>query len=758
MEKLKARFTKWSVWKFGEPRANGDKPSMIPVNLNTGGAGASNDPDTFGTYDEARAAFERGAAGAGYRGLAVLMSSGPGAVCVDVDSCIGEDGAPDVVGIWALKNFAGYVEVSQSGHGLHFFMLAAKPEGCATKATLASTGWRGKPHSVEIYDSKPGRFIAVTGDEYGGGDRPVLDEQAALDRFIARYGFMKLHPDNDKAADKYEHGDEEILGLLRKRNKRGKVTRLLAGSLDDYNGDHSSADMGLLAEIAYYTRDPEQVRRVFEHSVLAERGKWRERADYRDRSIERALGGARNYYWDDKAKAGAAASTATVRVPVPHLVGGIEGLRITRGGAIAPTLSNAIQVLIRDHRVAGCVAFNEFSGSVEVRRPLRELLGASASATLGEWRDADTTPLRRWLSQEYRIELPKSEAEDAIADWARHYPFNPVTDALKACGDEWDGTQRMDTWLQTYLGAHDAGPEYLREVGRCWLIGAVARAFRPGCKVDAALILEGKQGVGKSRAARALCEAVHAQGFVDNLPVLGDRHAAGLSLRGAWIIELAELAAVRRASAEQLKAFISTQADRLRVPWGRRFENWQRTCVFIGSTNTSEFIPDDTGGRRFWPVVVGRIDVEAIERDARQLWGEAVRAFQSGEAWHLTGTVAIGQAAEEQRNRQIGDAWDDAVQECAAVIAASPHAFDPRSLGDAWRAVFPREAVDITMRPMIDQKRFAGALRRAGFESRKVRGVMRWHLQTAAAQALAGDRVGGPGRPTLRAVGKGSTT
>ncbi len=201
-----------------------------------------------------------------------------------------------------------------------------------------------------------------------------------------------------------------------------------------------------------------------------------------------------------------------------------------------------------------------------------------------------------------------------------------------------------------------------------------------------------------------------------------------------------------------MKAFISTQADRLRPPWGRRFTDWPRTCVFIGSTNAAEFIPDDTGGRRFWPVEVGRIDVEAIERDARQMWGEAVRAFEAGEAWHLTNAAAVRQATDEQRNRQIGDPWDDDVQAYLAKVAGTASAFDIRSLNELWRGVFPREPGDIGMQHMAEQKRFAGALRRAGFENRKSGGLMRWQPQAQAARDAAGERVGGVTQPALRAV------
>ena len=722
---LQKFYSKWCTW-YSAPRGNGAKPGKIPVNPNTGGAAKDNDPTTFGTFEEAQERHQQG----GYAGLGVLMSSGTGVVCVDIDDCLTPDGtAPNEIAQWALGNFKGYCEISQSGKGLHFFMQAVKPEGCREKVTRGGC-------SLEIYGVKSTRYIAVTENPYRDTCGDVIEEQEALNRFIELYGFLRPVPANDSGADSKQadpdteqHSDTEIIGLLKRNNKRGKITRLMAGNMKDYANDHSAADMALASEIAYYTCDSAQLERIFNTTELANRDKWRDRGDYRSVTVTKALNSAIGSYWEKLAQE--PAREKITEAWAEKLINGADGLQVSKSGKPLSTIENALQILSRAHVLDGAMGFNLFSGEPEVLRPLREVFGPAASNKLGEFHEHDVTAVRAWFNREFYFTLTKSDAWDVVIAWARRGEFNPVCARLDECASQWDKVSRLDTWLQSYLGAETAGSaEYVQHIGRKWLIGAVARAMQPGCKMDNVLILEGAQGAGKSRAVRILAEAVYPAGFIENIPVLGNNQETARALRGTFIAELAELSSIQgRVESEHVKAFLTTQEDNVRQPYGRRYERWPRTVTFFGTTNETEYLRDTTGGRRFWSVRVGKIDTDKLRRDAPQLWGEAVHAYKNGESWHLQDERALKQASEQQNARMLSDSWDDAVDDFARKEARKPDShIELWEIGKLFGCVFSsQESLDD--RAQGEQRRFATSLRRCGFANRKTHGGrMRWHL------------------------------
>jgi len=212
---------------------------------------------------------------------------------------------------------------------------------------------------------------------------------------------------------------------------------------------------------------------------------------------------------------------------------------------------------------------------------------------------------------------------------------------------------RVDRWLTTYLGTAETA--YSRAVGSRWLISAVARIFRPGSKADCCLILEGPQGTRKSTALRTLA----GEYFTDELADLGSKDAA-MQTRGAWIIELSELDSLSHSEVARIKAFMSRTTDRFRPPYGMRLVE-PRQCVFAGTVNHSTYLRDETGGRRFWPVACGRIDVEALASDRNHLWAEAKARFEAGSVWCLETAELIQLASDQQVDRYETDPWEEVI-------------------------------------------------------------------------------------------------
>jgi predicted P-loop ATPase len=362
-------------------------------------------------------------------------------------------------------------------------------------------------------------------------------------------------------------------------------------------------------------------------------------------------------------------------------------------------IANAITVLRHHDDVAGLLAFDEFADS---RLVMRAVPGSRRVA--GEYPreldDDDLADLAAWFARNGFPLASKTTVADAVGVIVRESVVHPVRHWLDALA--WDGVARLDRWLTDYLGAADT--EFVRHVGASWLISAVARVMRPGCKADGVLILEGQQGIGKSTALRVLA----GDWFGDALPPMASKDASSY-LRGAWIIELSELSAMSRADVESIKAFLSRSEERFRPAYGRYEITVPRQCIFAGTTNQSSYLHDATGNRRFWPVTVGSIDIKRLEADRDQLLAEAVAAYRAGRAWWLPADVeAI--ARVEQADRVAEDVWTQ----------------DIRAFVDGRDAVAVRDVatqaigLNISNVGRVEQLRISSTLRALGFERRGV--------------------------------------
>jgi len=305
--------------------------------------------------------------------------------------------------------------------------------------------------------------------------------------------------------------------------------------------------------------------------------------------------------------------------------------------------ANAVEILSQHPDWIGVLGFNEFTRRRVVLKPIP----GTRSKTPRNLEDDDATAVLAWFN---RNGFPKASAGVAVAAIhavAARNTFDPLKDYLN--GLRWDGQKRIDGWLTTYCGAE--ATSYTAEAGRRWLISAVARAMKPGCKADHMLVLEGDQGARKSSALAALAGD---DWFSDGLPPMNTKDASHF-LRGRWIVEVAELEAMRR-EMDAVKAFLSRMVETFTPKYGRETVDEPRRCVFAGTTNKDSWLKDETGGRRFWPVKVGQIDLDAIRRDRAQLWAEAVAAFKAGERWWLEGEAEV-QARNQQGQRHADDPW-----------------------------------------------------------------------------------------------------
>ena len=267
----------------------------------------------------------------------------------------------------------------------------------------------------------------------------------------------------------------------------------------------------------------------------------------------------------------------------------------------------------------------------------------------GRLEEQHCTYVRHWMALHHGVSWSHDAAWTACQLAAAERSRHPVQAYLETLA--WDGELRIDHWLQTYLGS----PEEGRHVGAWWLISAVARAMRPGCQVDHALILEGPQGARKSTALRILAGEWY-QGALGDL-----RDKDGVqSLLGAWIVEISELEAIRGQAVSRVKEFLTQTHDRYRPSYGRGQVVRPRSCVFAGTTNDAAYLYDSTGARRFWPVSVQALDLDALERDRDQLWAEAVIQYRDGVQWWPRQSDEP-ELAEIADSRTVHDPWEPIV-------------------------------------------------------------------------------------------------
>jgi predicted P-loop ATPase len=326
-------------------------------------------------------------------------------------------------------------------------------------------------------------------------------------------------------------------------------------------------------------------------------------------------------------------------------------------GRLIPNLANAALVLRSAPELREAFSFDELQRQIIVERELPLADGAEPRATAApprEFSDADASQVQEWLQRAGLPKIGRETVHQAIGLRAQERAFHPVREYLD--GLAWDGVARLDGWLARYMRA-DPTP-YVSAIGRMFLIAAAARIFEPGCKADYVLVLEGVQGAGKSRA----CATLGGAWFSDSLPDVNHAKDAAQHLRGKWFVEIAELSALGRAEAEALKSFISRPVERYRAPYDREEVVEPRQCVFIGTTNRSTYLGDDTGGRRFWPVRVGQVDNAALAADRDQLFAEAVAAYRAGAQWWPDEDFERQHIRVEQEARFEVDAWEPDIE------------------------------------------------------------------------------------------------
>lgn len=335
--------------------------------------------------------------------------------------------------------------------------------------------------------------------------------------------------------------------------------------------------------------------------------------------------------------------------------------------------------------------------------------------------DVDIVRLRIAIERKFTVEskskkptplrLSKDDVLDAIKMVARAHPYHAVRTWLRE--EPWDGIEAIRE-MPLMLGAEDSPLNRL--LLRKWVMSAAKRALEPGCKVDTVLVLVGGQGTQKSTFFEVMASTPW---YCDSKLEIGTDDAYE-RLKGVWLYELSELDALRRREWTTTKAFISGKEDKLHRRYDRLHHHHKRDCVLVGTTNSSQFLDDETGARRFWPISVGKIDIAAVRAARRRIWSEAVAAVDAGEQWWLT-------PEEDQWLRTGQDPFTSSDDWAGAVLRWVEDRAEPFQIAQVLEDGVKKP---LGQHSVVDAMRVGKILRAAGFTDTKRHGIKYWKKET----------------------------
>jgi predicted P-loop ATPase len=314
-------------------------------------------------------------------------------------------------------------------------------------------------------------------------------------------------------------------------------------------------------------------------------------------------------------------------------------LKCNSGNVPYPTIANASLVIQSHPDLAGKLWFDTF----------RQQIRTTIDGKEREWIDADDSNMTVWLQE--RVDLHKiglTLVKDAVEHAARRRSVNSVITWMES--EPWDQQPRLDTWLADCLGV-TADP-YSCAVGKNWLISMVARAYNPGCKADHMPVLEGTMGTGKSSFLKMLGDPWYSA-----LPEAFGSKDFFQGIQGQWLIEVPDMTGFSKREHTQIIAVITTQTDRYRASFGRRTQDHPRQCLFTATSETSDYLQDSRGIRRYWPLRCQGINLDALHSQRQQLFAEAVALYKAGAKWH----EMPGSTLAEQTERRNEDPWREKV-------------------------------------------------------------------------------------------------
>lgn len=723
----------WLLWRL---EANPDptkKPRKVPYWVNgrrrQGQQGSDEDRGQLTTYQDAVRAW---AWSDDWAGLGLAMLPEWGVVGLDFDNCV--DLAGDVAPEVADLVRGTYVEWSPSGDGIHAFMIGQYPNakshandwgwGFETFSTNGFLTWTGRPVpglccpgesrcSLDILSDK---VVALAQHRFGGVDRrhpgareadvpPLPMSQEGVTRALFHIPVPDARPPwlaIGMALHHQSRGERWGLELFDKWSSMGKT---YAGRMD-IEGRWKSFKAG--GGVARKDRAPITFNHVM--GMLPPSDDWAEdisAQDIGDLVVDApATSGATGMVL--QGAAGAMGVSGATGIEVPADAAPMPTFSRDRKEGILATVTNALRACARPDICGYRIAFDEFKADVCVAQP-----------GTNEWRpmkDEDVTLIRERLEGLGFNAAPKELVRDACIVIAARNVFDSAT--MWLTGLQWDGIPRVATFMSVYMGCDDS--PYAQAVAKYLWTALAGRVLVPGVKADMVPILTGHQGMVKTSAIEAI---VPSDEFYVEIDLAEAEEKTVRKMRGALIGEIAELSGLHTRDREAIKKFVTRKVEKW-VPKYREFTtSFRRRLVFVGTSNRTDILDDDTGNRRWLPIEVLRMAwLAGIIRDRDQFWAEAAAMFRArGVMWQ--DAEALAPVEHEKFNMVNEDLWFQRIESWLFDVGDLDSGSGPRSSSRFTTADVAQGALGLSVDKLnrLVSNRICAILRLLGFENHVLR-------------------------------------
>nr|WP_302707017.1 VapE domain-containing protein [uncultured Dialister sp.] len=631
---------------------NKGKITKVPYQLN-GHKGSPTNSQSWTTYDKAYAAVEAGR----FDGIGYALTADEGYICIDLDHCVNPktgDIDPWAMDILDIVQEAGgtYSESSPSKTGIHLWGRGRLPNNKGIHQPMENG------HDVEMYTNA--HYMTVTGEPMN--DIPLNDIQPAIDKILA---MLKKKPTPEPKAGKGQQtatpalnlSDDEIITRIRKSKQGPKFHSLYdLGDMSEYDDDHNRADAALLAMLAFWTgKNAEQMERIFLSSKLAEdldRKKGHKDDYLKNRSIKSAIESTDKVY-DPKGYAAQKQDEELAAIKAEFGDKSVDGTindpksekqtddgKLTKSAA-TPQFAKRKPVFLAnsDNKLMKCkenLARILLANNITIRKNIVtktiDVQGSKELESLDY--NSQATSIRN-MTTIYGVNLSKQDTNDFLDLIADENSYSPVCDYLMDCYKNYDGKDYI-TPLFNMLSLDTEIPQdvdfckilFIKWLLECAIIPFNRKTMRKLATQQGVLVLVGGQGVGKTRFPLNTILKDMPEYLITGETIEPKDKDSVLRAIGCWIFELAEFSESSTAKQQDaLKSFIDREKDKIRPPYAHKAIDEPRTCVFYGTTNRTEFMYDPTGGRRWWPLAVTKINIDE-DFNARQLWGQVMHLWK----------------------------------------------------------------------------------------------------------------------------------